>query len=146
LVGRQEGHPARKKYGGWWRWALVSPDGVAPSRMVCLPLLISPCTIKSRSSLLAPTHLGSPGKRAVKQLCVCVCVCWTYITMMNHTSYNQDNMSVVSSKSFSQVITQSSHHTWRVGHVKSWLAAFRQTEISADCILHKLIFCLTIKS
>jgi len=21
-------------WGGWWRWALVSPDGVAPSRMV----------------------------------------------------------------------------------------------------------------
>ena len=21
---------------GWWRWALVSPDGVAPSRMVCV--------------------------------------------------------------------------------------------------------------
>ena len=20
--------------GGWWRWALVSPDGVAPSQMV----------------------------------------------------------------------------------------------------------------
>jgi len=36
LVGRQEGHPARKKnMGGWWRWALVtSPDGVVPSRMV----------------------------------------------------------------------------------------------------------------
>jgi len=34
LVGRQEGHPAGKKYGGWWRWALVSPDGVAPSRMI----------------------------------------------------------------------------------------------------------------
>jgi len=34
LVGRQEGHPACKKYGGWWRWALVSPDGVAPSWMV----------------------------------------------------------------------------------------------------------------
>jgi len=33
LVGRQEGHPACKKWG-WWRWALVSPDGVAPSRMV----------------------------------------------------------------------------------------------------------------
>ena len=32
LVGRQEGHPARKKnMGGWWRWTLVSPDGVAPS-------------------------------------------------------------------------------------------------------------------
>jgi len=34
LVGRQEGHPACKKYGGWWRWALVSLDGVVPSQMV----------------------------------------------------------------------------------------------------------------
>ena len=22
--------------GRWWRWALVSPDGAAPSRMVCV--------------------------------------------------------------------------------------------------------------
>jgi len=29
LVGRQEQHPARKNMGGWWKWALVSPDGVA---------------------------------------------------------------------------------------------------------------------
>ena len=35
---------------------------------VCLPLLISPCTIKSRSTLLAPAHPGGPGKRAVKRL------------------------------------------------------------------------------
>jgi len=34
LVGWQEGHPVCKKYGGWWRWSLVSPDGVAPNRMV----------------------------------------------------------------------------------------------------------------
>jgi len=34
LVGRQEGHLACKKMGGWWRWALVSPDGVARSQMV----------------------------------------------------------------------------------------------------------------
>ena len=34
LVGRQEGHSACKKYGGWYRWALDSPDGVAPSRMI----------------------------------------------------------------------------------------------------------------
>jgi len=34
LVGCQEGHSARKKYGGWWRWELVSLDGVAPSQMV----------------------------------------------------------------------------------------------------------------
>jgi len=33
-----------------------------------LPLLIFPCTIKSRSSLLAPAHPGGPGKGAVKWL------------------------------------------------------------------------------
>jgi len=30
LAGRQEGHPVCK----WWRWALVTSDGVAPSRVV----------------------------------------------------------------------------------------------------------------
>jgi len=55
--------------GGWWRWALVSPGAVAPAgRSVCLPQLIFPCTIKSRSSLLALAHPGGPGKRAVKRL------------------------------------------------------------------------------
>jgi len=35
LVRQQEGHLACKKYGGWWRWALVtSLDGMAPIRMV----------------------------------------------------------------------------------------------------------------
>ena len=34
LVGRQEGHPACTKMGGWWRWALVSPDGVVPTQVV----------------------------------------------------------------------------------------------------------------
>jgi len=29
LVGQQEGHLGCKKYGGWRRWALVSPDGGA---------------------------------------------------------------------------------------------------------------------
>jgi len=35
-------------------------------------VLIFPCTVKSRSSLLAPAHPGGPGKRAVKRLwCGC---------------------------------------------------------------------------
>jgi len=61
--------------GGWWKWALRSPDGVAPSQMVgvsaSVPLLIFPCTIKSRGSLLAPAHPGGPRKRAVKWLWRC---------------------------------------------------------------------------
>ena len=41
LVGWQEGHPAYKNHGGWWRWAMVSPDGVAPSRMVGVSASVS---------------------------------------------------------------------------------------------------------
>jgi len=54
LVGRQEGHPARKNMGGWWKWALVSLDGVAPSQLVSVSASVNlPCTIESKSSLLA---------------------------------------------------------------------------------------------
>jgi len=77
LVGWQEGHPAcLKKWGngGGGHW-LVQMEWHPAGWSVCLPLLIFPCTIKSRSSLLAPAHPGGPGKRAIKCLCVCVCVC-----------------------------------------------------------------------
>ena len=47
---------------GWSGWSGAQSDDR------CLPLLIFPCTIKSRSSLLAPAHPGGPGKRAVKRL------------------------------------------------------------------------------
>ena len=68
LVGRQDGHPACKKIwgdGGGGHW-LVRMDWRPARWSVCLPLLIFPCTIKSRSSILAPAHPGAPRKRAVK--------------------------------------------------------------------------------
>jgi len=74
LVGWQEGHPACKKYGedgGGGHW-LVRMERRPAGWSVCLPLLIFPFTVKSRSCLLAPAQLGGPGKRAVKWL-------WWYI-------------------------------------------------------------------
>ena len=63
LAGRQEGHPACKNMwigvGGHW---LVRMEWRPAWWSVCLPLLIFPCTIKSRSSLLALAHPGCPGK------------------------------------------------------------------------------------
>ena len=56
------------KNEGWWRWALVSLEWRLAGWLVCLPLLIFPCTIKSRSSVPAPASPGGPGKRAIKQL------------------------------------------------------------------------------
>jgi len=47
-LGGRKGIWPVKNMGGWWRWALVSPDGVAPSQMVGVSasVLIFPCTIK----------------------------------------------------------------------------------------------------
>ena len=42
---------------GWSGGSGAQPDGR------CLPLLIFPCTIKSRNFLLAPAHPGGPGKK-----------------------------------------------------------------------------------
>jgi len=64
LVGRQEGHLACKKWGGdggGGHW-LVRMEWRPAGWSVCLPLLIFPCTMKSRSSLLAPAHPGGPEK------------------------------------------------------------------------------------
>jgi len=69
LVVWQEGHLACKKWGEgggghWLVWMEWCPAGWS----VFLPLLIFPCTIKSRSSLLAPADPGGPRKRTAKWL------------------------------------------------------------------------------
>jgi len=46
------------------------------SHLMPLPLTVS-CSSKIQIgfTFLVAAHLGSPGKRAVKWVCVCVCVC-----------------------------------------------------------------------
>ena len=41
------------------------------AQLMPLPL----CMIQIGFTFLVPAHLGSPGQRAVKRVCVCVCVC-----------------------------------------------------------------------
>jgi len=53
--------------GGGGHWS-VRMEWRRAGWSVCLPLLIFPRTMKSRSSLLVPAHPGGPGKRAVKRL------------------------------------------------------------------------------
>ena len=46
------------------------------AQWISLPLTVSCFTkIQIGFTFLVPAHPGSPGKRAVKRLCVCVCVC-----------------------------------------------------------------------
>jgi len=66
----QEGHLAHKKCGGgWWRWALVSPDGVAPSRMVGVSTSVNlPLHHKVQKFSSGTGSPGWSGRRAVKRL------------------------------------------------------------------------------
>ena len=77
LVGRQEGHPACEKTELWGAGVVICLERGADLRMVQLiplPLTVS-CFSKIQIgfTFLVPAHLGSPGKRAVKRVCVCVC-------------------------------------------------------------------------
>jgi len=62
LVGRQEGHSACKNGDGGGGHCLVRMELRPAGWSVCLPLVIFPCTIKSRGSLMAPAHPGGPEK------------------------------------------------------------------------------------
>ena len=79
LVGRQGGHLACKKLsGGVLAWLYVWSEVqtcIWPSGYHCHSLSLA--SMKSRLVLtfLVPADPGSPGKRAVKWVCVCVCVC-----------------------------------------------------------------------
>jgi len=79
LVWWQEGHLACKKLEWWSAGVVVCLERSADLRMAqLLPLpLTASCFSKMQTgfTFLVPAHLGSPGQRAVKRLCVCVCVC-----------------------------------------------------------------------
>jgi len=79
LVGRQEGHPACKRTEWWGSGVVVCLEQVAHlhmAQLMPLPLSVS-CFSKIQIgfTFLVPADPGSPGKRAVKRVCVCVSVC-----------------------------------------------------------------------
>jgi len=73
LVGHQEGHPACEKLsGGLLAWLSVWSE-VHTAQLMPLPLTVS-CFSKIQTgfTFLVPAHPGSPGKWAVKRVCVTV--------------------------------------------------------------------------
>ena len=74
LVGRQERHPACKKqlWGAGVVVCLEQGADVHMAQLMPLPLTVS-CFSKIHIGVtfLVQAYLGSPGKRAVKRVCVC---------------------------------------------------------------------------
>ena len=81
LAGRQEGHPACKKLsGGVLAWLSVWSEVqtcICPSWCQCYPLSLCFSKIQIGFTFLVPAHPDSPGKRAVKRVCVCVITAYT---------------------------------------------------------------------
>jgi len=78
LVGRQEGHPACKKIEWWGAGVVIFLELGADlhmAQMMPLPLTVS-CFSKIQIgfAFLVPADPGSPGKRAVKWMCVVLLV------------------------------------------------------------------------
>jgi len=72
LVGRQEGHPACKKTEWWGSGVVICLERGADlhmAQLMPLPLTVFCfCKIQIGFTILVPSHLGSPGQRAVKRV------------------------------------------------------------------------------
>jgi len=74
LVRRQEGHAACKKLDWWGAGVVICLERGADlhmAQLMPLPLTVS-CFSKIQTgfAFLVPAHMGSPGQRAIKQVCV----------------------------------------------------------------------------
>jgi len=74
LVGRQEGHTACKKTEQWGAGVVICLErgaGLHMAQLMPLPLTVSHFSkIQIGFTFLVLAHLGSPGQRAIKRVCV----------------------------------------------------------------------------
>ena len=93
-AGRASQHPACKKLQWWGTGVVICPERDADlhmAQLMPLPLTVS-CFSKIQIgfTFLVPAHAGSPGKRAVKRVCVCVCVKYCH-ALHRHSLYYHAN-------------------------------------------------------
>ena len=107
FVRWQEGHPACKNIGWWWRWALVSSDGVAPSRIVGVSASVNLLLQHKVQKFSCGT--GSPGWSRKKDhkivAVVWCCMIWFGIElfrMLSETAYGKINTEIYCTHSFCQ--------------------------------------------
>ena len=78
LVRREEGHLACKKTEWWGAGVVIRLERGADlhiARLMPLPLTVCCFSkIEIGFTFLVPAHLGSPGQKTIRHVCVCVCV------------------------------------------------------------------------
>jgi len=87
LVGRQEGHPACKKTEWWGAGVVICLERGADlhvAQLMPLPLTVSCFSeIQIGFNFLVLAHLGSPGIRAVKRVCVLYVASMTWTCLLS---------------------------------------------------------------
>jgi len=99
LVGQQEGHPACKKTEWWGAGVVICLERGADlhiAQLMPLQLTVS-CSSKIQIgfTFLVPAYLGSPGKRAVKRVCVCLYVPVIYAEQVYETVWCPSGLSII---------------------------------------------------
>jgi len=90
-------------------------------------------------TFLVPAHLGSPGKRAIKRVCVCVCVCvavavtWSFISC----SLLEENLLRWITQAFTSLSSPAEHiiavaPTSRPGKISHWPHAIVIYQLTAE--------------
>ena len=140
LVGRQEGHPACKKLsGGMLAWLSVWSEVQTcmwPSWCHCHSLSLASVKIQIGFTFLVPAHLGSPGKMAIKLVCVCVCANSFCVT--NQYWYSEHPVTVccllvnILNLMFSCTVTVSLPETWIVAFCL-WTNSLLQFVLTCPC-------------
>jgi len=90
LCGRKGIRPVKKQ---WWGAGVVICLEQGADLRMALPLTVSCfCKIQIGFTLLVPAHVGSPGKRAVKRVCVYVVGCTGLIQKIEFLTITDSNI------------------------------------------------------
>ena len=83
-AGRASGLKKTERWGAGMVICLEQGADLHMAQLMPLPLTVSCFSrIQIGFTFLVPAHLGSPGQRAVKRVCVCVCISTPQTSMEN---------------------------------------------------------------
>jgi len=150
-LGGRKGIRPVKKYGGWWRWALVSPDGVAPSRMIGVSASVNLPLHHKVQKFSSGTD--SPGWSRKKAVNGCGVVWWC-VSQVNMSKFKVTEENVL----FSWKRTSETVKTWsrKVNENQTWTENCKKLTPAAAwsvlprvfyayvCVVYDLTFCLGV--
>jgi len=113
-------------------------------QLMPLPLTVS-CSSKIQmgSTFLVPAHLGGPGKRAVKWVCVCMCtvIVFVHAILMHPAQVLGSNALYLSTRSFMNFTIMSVHKYCKYYNYYFRSIKYHFSSLLANCKQLSLVIC-----